>query len=290
MVSDAKQFCYFAFRALRHVPKDWRPHYRYELLNALRQRDFHNHTSKEISSRPEYYSLNAIKQGYHGVKWVLSRFDVECPPIPEAFADPDTPIYTNEATHDVYMRAKTDPILSVNDPYQRVRTISEAEALMASGKPVPMGNAAPSQLGLPATPFDEAMPYRMDSPEEMTAEDHELDEEEAEYGGTLYGRSKGYPDGMNAETAERVPGLSVWHSNKHKVVTREATKHFSSGNSQSGDEERHRKALASQPAKVEAPQFTRWVRGEDGTWVRKASIPEQKEALRYTAPWLEGEY
>ena len=124
------------------------------------------------------------------------------------------------------MRAKTDPILSVQDPYQRVRTISEAEALMASGKPVPMGSAAPSQLGLPATPFDNAMPYRMDSPEEMTAEDHELgmrcsqrsnerrgggrrsdkqrqetrnfsthtDEEEAEYGGTLFGRSKGYPD------------------------------------------------------------------------------------------------
>ena len=100
MVSDAKQFCYFAFRALRHVPKDWRSHYRYELLNALRQRDFQNHTSKEISSRPEYYTLNAIKQGYHGVKWVLSRFDVECPPLPEAFADPDTPIYTNEASHE----------------------------------------------------------------------------------------------------------------------------------------------------------------------------------------------
>ena len=95
---------------------------------------------------------------------------------------------------------------------------------------------------------------------------------------------------MDAETAERVPGLAVWHSNKHTVVTREATKRFSAGNSRSGDEELHRKAVASQPAKVEAPQFTRWVRGEDGTWVRKASIPEQKEALRYTAPWLEGEY
>ena len=95
-VSDTRKFLYFAFRQLRRVPKEWHAHYKYELVNAARQRDYENSPVEDVASRPEYYKLNALKRGYHGVKWVLSRFDLDCPEIPEKFADPTTPLYTNE--------------------------------------------------------------------------------------------------------------------------------------------------------------------------------------------------
>eukprot|EP01061_Rhynchopus_euleeides_P018295 TRINITY_DN30231_c0_g1_i3.p1 TRINITY_DN30231_c0_g1~~TRINITY_DN30231_c0_g1_i3.p1 ORF type:complete len:295 (+),score=57.04 TRINITY_DN30231_c0_g1_i3:143-1027(+) len=290
-INEGKRFLYFAFRQLRRIPEDWQPHYKYELINAVRQADFSNHPDRDVSSQREYYRLNAIKRGYHGVKWVLSRFDLDAPPIPEKFEDPNTPIYTNESTGGVYSRIRKEKVLSHDDAYMKVRTISEAEALMAAGMPVDMGDTA--KRG--ETPFDIAMPHRMQDPAAMTIHDLEDDKLESEYGGTLYGDTRGYPEGMSAETSERSSGFSVWHSNDAYEIDREAMRKFGRSIPAGGggqDRELHRKAVSSEEVKPNEPppQQSRWTRGPDGKWKRQEISAPRVTHDEYDPPWVRGEY
>ena len=169
MRTEARKFSKFAFQQLKRIPVDWQPHYRHLLLNGMYQSDFENSPDKGVSSRPLYWELNEIRKGYHGVKWVLSRFNLECHNIPEMFSDSENEIHTNETVGNVYETFTSNAkFMSIDDPYLKPRTISEAEQLIIS-------SSKTSDLERGLGYLEEEHPHRVLDHDEM--DDYDLQDE-----------------------------------------------------------------------------------------------------------------
>eukprot|EP01063_Lacrimia_lanifica_P039912 TRINITY_DN88_c1_g2_i1.p1 TRINITY_DN88_c1_g2~~TRINITY_DN88_c1_g2_i1.p1 ORF type:complete len:313 (+),score=94.87 TRINITY_DN88_c1_g2_i1:152-1090(+) len=301
-VSESKKFLYFAFRQLPRVPAEWRSHYRYELVNAVKQWDPAKHPNSMISSRPLYWQLKHIKRGYHGVKWVLSRFDLDCPPIPEMYRDEDAEIETNEGVSNVFSNYRQrERFFSADDEFLKPRTISEAESLLMEKTGALSGRvgvdtkryADVEPLGEALEFMESAFPHRMLDPQDYTVEDLE-DEAEAEAtsGGSLLGTGTGYPAGFGEGEAERDPASATWHGNFSVTPDRKAVVDFAESSPVSNEardrdrwvrsmERREREAIEKEQGHVEL----RWVRGDDGRWVRKAQLPPPPaEGYSYPPP------
>ncbi|KAJ9464054.1 hypothetical protein DIPPA_01014 [Diplonema papillatum] len=293
-VDEVRRFIFFAFRQLRRIPAEWQPHYRYELTNQLRQSDFDNHPSPEVTAMPLYWKLNYLKRGYHGVKWVLSRFDLDCPPIPGMFHDERSTIYTNEANARIYERFRSEKLLTADDPYVKARTISEAEALVVGNYAQPQfsrGGGAPESKGPldKVAVLDQIAPHRLIDPETMTSQDLADDSFESDFGGTFHGDSTGFPAGMSAEEAEKDPTLASWHPNVSVSPNADDLKAFRSSRRQADHRNSTTGGDAGEPWQAHSNLFVdepeqlplRWVRNADGKWIRKAQQVRERSAESY---------
>eukprot|EP01062_Namystynia_karyoxenos_P067006 TRINITY_DN60912_c0_g1_i1.p1 TRINITY_DN60912_c0_g1~~TRINITY_DN60912_c0_g1_i1.p1 ORF type:complete len:334 (+),score=69.09 TRINITY_DN60912_c0_g1_i1:76-1077(+) len=314
-VSDGKRFLFFAFRQLRRLPPEWQAHYRYELVNQVHQlRDLESCPDPLVASKPLFWTRNFLRRGYHGVRWALSRFDLDCPPIPEEFEGPEgNIIFTNETVHGVRRRWREEPgSLALDGGYRKVRTMSSAEA--AAWAPGAAGEnkedkgrwTPPKRPDVESTLYWKLAPERFQDPADMDEEDREDDMNEEETGGLILGDRQGYPPGLGPGDAEYEVKEDTWHPNKTVDFSKErveklARNPYASGSISKGIEPHRQERLEEAHRQLELhrgeqqwatdPQGCsaydiprRWVRGADGKWTRLEKVPEPKMPTRHRQP------
>eukprot|EP00755_Sulcionema_specki_P018701 Sspe_Gene.67557::Locus_39855_Transcript_1_1_Confidence_1.000_Length_1017::g.67557::m.67557 len=289
MVSPGKKFLYFAFRQLRRLPKEWQPHYRYELINQVNNhRDPHNEVVPYLADKPEFWTLNYLRHGYHGVKWVLSRFGLDCPPLPQEFASVHNTIFTNETSQGIYVKRKRNTLLGEDDPFMQVRTMSLAEGATYSPRAASLEGVA-KNLSF----YEREAEHRLVDPSEMDEEDLE-DEEmmEAETGGLVLGPHTGEQSDGTFNVDE-----SVWHPNMAKPIDEKSLRAYNAvpklKEGESYDQYVDRFQRAQPHETSTAPNhslFRRWVRGPDGQWVRQKPFVPPPAVHHPMPPGFDNDY